>query len=160
MYATIVASTVRKLYARLNKGEWQPIIDGLAPTFLYRFLGDNAVAGTRTTRASMEAWWQRLFRLMPGAQFEVREVLVNGMPWNTRVAVHVAIHATLPNGQGYDNEFLQLMRLRWGKVTSVLTVEDTHRLSRALDELAAAGVIEAHAAPISDVPLHPVARAA
>ena len=43
------------------------------------------------------------------------------------------------------------MTLRWGKVVSVETLEDLQVLDRALATVAAAGVAETSAAPISDM---------
>jgi hypothetical protein len=42
----------------------------------------------------------------------------------------------------------QFLRIRWGKITDVRTLEDTAVLERTLDRLAAAGYAEAHAEPI------------
>jgi hypothetical protein len=60
------------------------------------------------------------------------------------------VHAALPEGANYDNVFMQFMRMRWARITDIWTLEDTVVLQRALDALAAAGIAEAHDAPISD----------
>jgi len=57
-----------------------------------------------------------VFRLFPGVRFEVRDVIVAGWPWNTRVAVRLGIDATLADGSPYRNEAVQWIRLRWGKL--------------------------------------------
>ncbi len=43
-------------------------------------------------------------------------------------------------------------RLRWGRIETVTTIEDTQRLAMALERLVAAGVAEATAPPIEDAP--------
>ena len=44
----------------------------------------------------------------------------------------------------------QTIDIRWGRIVAVTTLEDTKKLSDALDALAAAGVVEAAAPPITD----------
>lgn len=155
MYKSIVRSKLRRLFVGANQGNWQPIVDGFAKNFSYRFIGNTPLGGTRTTRASMNAWWTRLLQLFPGAQFAPQEIVVEGPPWNTRVMTHILFRATLLGTNGaaptlYENEFMQLMRLRWGRITSIVTIEDTQRFVEVLPRLAGAGVKDATAAPIHD----------
>ena len=152
MYRLIVAARIRQIFARLSAGDWETMVRSLAPTFTYRFYGDHALGGERSTLAGMQAWWRRVFRLLPGARFEPREVLVAEWPWSTRVATDVIVRATLPDGTPYENVFNQFVRLRWGRVTEVRTLEDTQKLARALRDLAAMGIREAEAPPILDGP--------
>lgn len=152
MYRLIVAARIRRIFARLDAGDWETMIRALAPRFTYRFYGDHALGGERTTVAAMRAWWGRVFRLLPGASFEPRDVLVAGWPWSTRVATDVIVRATLADGTHYENVINQFVRLRWGRVTEVRTLEDTQKLAQALQGLAAAGIEEASADQISDVP--------
>src|SRR4051794_11527327 len=95
MYRMIVAHQVRKAWAHLQRGDWQFIVDQLAPGFTYRFVGDHAIGGTRTSKETMAAWFQRLFRLFPDLRFQLTDVLVAGWPWRTRVVVLVGIEATV-----------------------------------------------------------------
>ena len=150
MYKRIVRAKVRTVFERINAGDYMAMVDGLAPSFEYRFHGDHALGGRRTTRESMIRWWERVLDLLPGAQFSIRDVLVNGGPWRTRIAVRAVISGDLPDGTRYENTVFQFMTLAWGKVASVETVEDLQVLERALTAVAEAGKPEAHAAPISD----------
>ena len=154
IYRAVVRRQVRKLFAEANAGNWAPIVDGLASSFSYRFVGDTPLGGTRTTHDAMRRWFERLYRLFPGSQFAPQRIVVEGPPWNTRIMTYVKIHGTAPNTQGvaapYENEFMQAMILRWGKITSVLTLEDTQRFVEALPRLAAAGITDATASPIND----------
>lgn len=97
----------------------------------------------------MNRWWERTFRLLPGAKFDVRAVLVNGGPWNTRIAVRSQVSGPLPDGERYENTVYQFMTLKWGKVVSVETVEDLQVLERALRAVADSGNEEALAPPIN-----------
>lgn len=149
MYRMIVAHQVRKAWAHLQRGDWQFIVDQLAPGFSYRFVGDHAIGGTRRTKEAMAAWFQRLFRLFPDLRFQLNDVLVAGWPWRTRVVVLVGVEATV-DGEPYTNELAQQLELRWGRITRVTNLEDTQKLERALAQLQARGIDEAAAAPISD----------
>jgi ketosteroid isomerase-like protein len=157
MYKTIVRAKLRRLFAGASEGHWQPIVDGFANEFSYRFVGNTPLGGTRTSRSSMQAWWTRLLALFPGAQFNLREILVEGPPWNTRVMTHMLFQASVPGSEGqaavpYENEVMQLMHLRWGRITSIVTIEDTQRFVDVLPLLAKAGRADAHAAAINDMP--------
>jgi hypothetical protein len=55
------------------------------------------------------------------------------------------VSATLPDGSAYENIFMQNMRMRWGRITEIHTLEDTAVLQGALDRLADNGVAKAHA---------------
>lgn len=150
MYRLIVAARVRRIFASLSAGDYEPMLHSLAPSFTYRFYGDHALGGERHTKEAMRVWWRRVFRLLPDARFETREVLVAGWPWDTRVATDMVIRATLPDGTRYENVFAQFVRLRWGRITEVRTLEDTQKLERMLLGLAASGVEEATDVPVVD----------
>lgn len=146
MYRRIVANKVREAWRHVEARDAAFVLDGLAPSFEYRFVGDHALSGVRTTRPAMEVFFARLFRLFPDAHFSVEDVLVRGWPWATRAVALVRVDAP----GGYRNEVAQTIDLRWGRITAVTTLEDTQKLSDALDALAARGVNEAAAAPITD----------
>lgn len=150
MYATIVRRKVRGIFDRINQGDYLPMVDGLADEFVYVFHGEHALGGRRTTREAMIRWWERTLRLLPGAQFDLRDVLVRGGPWQTRVATRALVSGALPDGSRYENTVFQFLTLRWGRVTEVETVEDLQVLQNALAIVAASGVAEASAAPITD----------
>ena len=76
------------------------IVDGLAPTFSYRFIGDTPLGGTRTTDKAMRLWFERLYRLFPGSQFAPQTIVVEGPPWNTRIMTYVKINGVVPTDGG------------------------------------------------------------
>jgi hypothetical protein len=55
------------------------------------------------------------------------------------------------DGVRTDNEGVNVVEIRWGKVRRVRIYTDTARLTSTLDRLAAAGNLEAKAAPIVDL---------
>ncbi|MEV6805262.1 nuclear transport factor 2 family protein [Streptomyces sp. NPDC051132] len=158
MYHRIVAAKLRKAFARIDSGDWQSMVDTLAPNFTYVFYGEHALSGERHTREAMSLWWQRVFRLIPEARFEPLEIIISGGPWLTKVATRVKIGGPLPDGTHYDNVMTQFLYLKWGRITEIHTLEDTVVLQRALDAIAASGNAEAHAAPITDADARAVRR--
>jgi ketosteroid isomerase-like protein len=142
MYRSIVRWRVNGLFNQVNCGNWQAVIDTLSENFIYTFVGNTPLGGTRTTKPAMQAWFQRIYRLVPDA-------------WNTRVMTYVKFRGTLPKvsnapAKSYENEVMQLMRLKWGKIISVITIEDTQRFVDILPALSAAGINDATAPPITD----------
>ena len=150
MYHRIVAMQVRNAFAQISAGNWEAMVAGMAPAFTYRFYGDHALSGERHTHDALRRWWERCFRLLPNTTFDVEDILVAGWPWNTRVATAVTVNVGVVDGSRYQNVVHQFLRIRWGKITEVRTLEDTAVLEKTLDRLAAAGYAEAHAAPITD----------
>jgi ketosteroid isomerase-like protein len=151
MYHAIVERKLRHVFARLGAGDFEPMLDSLAERFSYRFEGDSPIGGIRSSRETMRLWWQRMYRLFPGLSFEVRDVVVAGWPWHTRIFTQLDFVKPLPDGTPYRNVVMQRMVMRWGKVTQVHTLEDTQRCMRLLQWQAGNGKAEAAAPAISDV---------
>jgi ketosteroid isomerase-like protein len=149
MLHAMVARKLRRVFEALNRGDTQPMLDALAPRFVYRFEGDSAIGGVRRSRESMQRWWARMFRLFPGLQFELRTLHVSGWPW--RMRVHSVLEFSVPHEgpQRYRNVVMQHMELHWDRVVSVHTLEDTQRCARYLAWRAQA-VPEAQAPAITD----------
>jgi ketosteroid isomerase-like protein len=150
MYHRTVAGKVRQAFADMNAGKPDSLADVMASRFTYRFYGDHALSGERHTLQALRLWSERAARLLPNTRFHVDEVIVAGWPWSTRIATRISVTAPLPDGSLYENVFMQFMRMRWARITDVHTLEDTVVLQRALDTIAAWGIPEAHAAPITD----------
>lgn len=149
MYRAIVARQIRRAWRHVDQGDYAAVLDQLAPQFVHRFAGDHALAGTRQDPEAVRAWYQRLYRLLPGIRFEVTDVLVGGWPWRTRAVALVGVRATVA-GEPYDNDLAQVIDLRWGRITGLAMHEDTQKLAVTLARLHAAGVAEAAAPPIRD----------
>lgn len=150
MYYHIVRQTVEQGFSRLSQGDPEAILSKFAPSATFHFIGDHAMSADLSTPNAIRAWFERTLRLFPGIQITPRRIQVSGMPWNTLVVVQLAIHVPMPDGQAYQNTGLQMLRLRWGRVIEDIVCEDTALLVGALQTLAARGVSEAVAAPITD----------
>ena len=150
MYHYLVERRLRTVFHRLGQGDYWPMLDSLANGFVYRFEGDSAIGGLRSSRHSMQLWWERMYRLFPGLSFRVRDVVVAGWPWATRIYTQLDFEKPLPDGRTYTNVVMQRMRMRWGRITEIHTLEDTQRCARFLAWQAGRGQAEAQAAPITD----------
>ena len=148
MYRAIVRRQYRQAWRAMNRHDYEAILRQLAPRFAITFVGDTSLGGTRTTQDAQRAWFERLFRLLPDTSFEMTDHAIDGPPWNTRVAGTFTIRATI-GGRPYTNVFVQFVRLRWGRITAYTVYEDSLRFWRATQQIAADGVAEAIAPPIT-----------
>ena len=60
-------------------------------------------------------------------QFEIEEILVNGPPWRTRVAVRCHTFKPSADGDLYNNRAVAFLELRWGRLIRWEDYEDTER---------------------------------
>jgi len=149
MYHLMVKRFARRTFERLTAGDWQPILDDLAPNVRHVYAGQNAVGGIRNSRDDVRRWFERVYRLIPSFHEEVREIVVGGWPWDTVAAVQwiATTHSSILD-ETIEIHGVHVVRLRWGKVTELQAYPDTEKFSSYLARLAAAGVEEAAAAPI------------
>jgi len=141
MYKTAVRMLVRRNIDRLNAGDAGPLLALADDDVELRFPGDNSWArmfrpvekgrGPHTTHRGIDecrAFAERF--VANGIQFEIEDILVNGPPWRTRVALRVHDYAVGPDGtDAYNNRAVALLELRWGKVVVWEDYEDTERVS-------------------------------
>ena len=132
MYKLIVRQIVRRTLARLSAGDYEAVVKQFGPRSRFLFAGDHALGGERRGQEAVRAWFEEMLGLFPGIRIEPQTVIVNGWPWNTVIATHLTISATLADGRAYRNEGMQLLRLRWGPVVEDLIFEDTLKLNEEL----------------------------
>ncbi|GAA2594668.1 hypothetical protein SMC26_36120 [Actinomadura fulvescens] len=150
MYRKIVTAVLHRALGDLNPRTYTDLLKRFAPAFEYEFVGDHALGGRRTVLAAQKAWFERMFRLLPGGEVAVRDVLAAGWPWRTRIMAVWEVRS--PAAGGYHNVVTQYMEMRWLRITKVTTLVDTQHLARTLAGLAADGLAEAGAPPITDDP--------
>jgi ketosteroid isomerase-like protein len=95
----------------------------LADDVSFTFPGSTPFAASTHTKAEMVTWINRFAALQP--EYLVRDVVVSGPPWNTRVAVRLSDRV----GDDYANEGMQYLRMRWGKVLSEEVFLDTEKVA-------------------------------
>lgn len=150
MYHWIVRQKVQKTFSYLNQHDYETVVNTFAPGIVHSFAGDSALGGTRRSQTTAKLWYQRLFRLFPDLCFQVKNVVISGLPWDTKVAVQFRVELTPPNAEPFYNEVAQFLHIKWGKITEMYLYEDTDKLSGLLKYLTNHGIEEASAAPITD----------
>lgn len=139
MYKSAVRLMIRRNVAKLNDGDAAPTLAMFAPDARLSFPGDNGFARqlrpiekgrqafeTHRGRDEIAAFLARY--VDAGIQMVVEDILVNGPPWNTRVAVRV--HVWVPGADGtdvYDNRAVLMVDSRWGRIQRQEDYEDTER---------------------------------
>lgn len=132
----------------------------MTPDVHHAFPGDGPLGGERHNRDDVAAWFDRLFRLLPGLEFHVHALAVDGTPGNTVVGVEWTNTSTLLDRSSYANRGAHILRLSKGKVTPFTPTCTTPPPSPTQPRLSAHGLSEAAAQPIttSDKPWEPLPR--
>jgi ketosteroid isomerase-like protein len=132
MYVAIVRRIVRNGFRALSMGNYEQVLQQFHPQVVLSFAGSSPIGGEHHGIDAARAWFAQLFSLFPGVQFTVHDVIVQGWPWNTYVATRFSLTAPHSDGSPYENEGMQFLRLRWGKVMEDRLYEDTQKLEREL----------------------------
>ena len=149
MYHAFVRRSLRRGFERdLSNGNYPALVRRTAAGVVHTFPGEGALAGTRTSRSELEAWFERLFRLFPVLRFEVEEIAVTGWPWRTTVAVCWRDWGEAADGGPYENTGCEVFEIRWGRAVSIRQYLDTKAIHDSLERMAAAGIEEAGARPL------------
>ncbi|HEY2766704.1 MAG TPA: nuclear transport factor 2 family protein [Solirubrobacteraceae bacterium] len=128
MYSWLVGLIVRRGFRRLNAGDLSAL-GMFAPDARFVFPGRHSFAADSRDPNEIRAWFERFIALRP--HFEIADVIASGPPWNMRVGVCFADHFSLPDGSKYENQGMQYVRLRWGRVQLDRLFLDTQRVADA-----------------------------
>jgi ketosteroid isomerase-like protein len=123
MYSWLVGQYVRFLVRRMLAGNVDLLVKQMSDRIEFTFPGRNSFAGTRHGRDEVRAWLLRFLSLRP--EYNVRDVLVSGMPWNTRIAYRLSDRI----GAHYSNEAIVYLRFRWFRATHFRVFLDTEKIS-------------------------------
>jgi len=151
MYRRVVQHILFATFAGLSRGQIEAVTDRLASDAEHFFIGHHALSGTRRTSTSIARWYQRLLHLFPDIHFQIHRIEVSGPPWRTLATIQWTETNTGTDGVRTENDGINVVEIRWGKVRRVAIYTDTMQLIRTLDRLAKAGNVEAHATPIIDL---------
>jgi ketosteroid isomerase-like protein len=141
MYKASVRWMIRRNIARLNSGDLSSTMTMFADDATLAFPGDNSWSNMiRPTQTGRDACvthrgkneLQRFMQRYVDQRMHmvVDDILVNGPPWNTRVAARV--HHWISDADGndvYTNRAVLFVTARWGKVVSQEDYEDTERVA-------------------------------
>lgn len=148
IYRRIIEKKVRETFLAVQHHEYDAVLAGVSDTDLvHHFAGNNALGGTRRDKEALGRWFRRVGTVLPELEFEIRDVLVKGPPWNTTVVARWVATTTLLNGDSYVNPGCHVIGIRWGKARSFDVYEDTQAVTAGLLKQAESGISEA-AAPM------------
>ncbi len=141
MYKATVRALLRHSINKLNQGEVGLLLKLAAPDASIAFPGANSWASmyhavstgrqrhdTHRGIKECEGFADRF--VTEGIQFVIEDILVNGPPWNTRVALRV--HNFIAGADGvdeYNNRAIAFLEIRWGKLRRWEDYEDTERVA-------------------------------
>jgi ketosteroid isomerase-like protein len=142
MYKAAVRALMRHSIKRLNAGDYSLMLKLAHPDFELAFPGDNSWAamfrpqvkgrerhGTHHGIDEATAFAERF--VAERIQFRVEDILVNGPPWRTRIAVRA--HNFIPGVDGgpdeYANRAVLFLDVRWGRLHGWEDYEDTERVA-------------------------------
>ena len=150
MCHAIVKRKIRNGFRHLSAGNYEAVLREFAPRVEFVFAGEHALGGNLGNIETIRLWFQRLFRIFPGLQFQVHDIVITGWPWHTVAATHFSVSSDFPDGRQYYNRGMQYVRLRWGRVVEDRIYEDTQKLVQELQHQDRRGMSEAGAQPISE----------
>ncbi len=153
MYKAAVRALVRHGINRLNEGDPSFLMKLASPDAEIVFPGDNSWAAMHrpvekgrhqhATHRGLDECRSFADRFASeGIRFHIEDILVNGPPWNTRVALRahdfIAGDSLVRQGDGcqgdeYNNRVVAFLEIRWGRLVRWEDYEDTERLA-AWDE--------------------------
>ncbi|WP_018331787.1 nuclear transport factor 2 family protein [Actinomycetospora chiangmaiensis] len=149
MYHAIVRRIARQTFDKVAARDYAAVLAGCSPDIHHRFGGDHALGGERHSREALGRWFDRLGRLTPTLAFEVTDVWVKGLPHDTVAVIRWQATQEPLDGVPYFNHGVHVVRMRWGKAVEIDANENSQLVADYLDRLAARGVEEAAAAPIT-----------
>lgn len=142
MYKASIRTLLRRNIAKLNRGDYSMMLKMADPDFELAFPGENSWATMfrpvqrgrhrHVTHRGIEEATAFADRFVAeGIQFQIEDILVNGPPWNTRIALRV--HDFVPGDAGaedrYNNRAVLFLELRWGRLMRWEDYEDTERVA-------------------------------
>jgi ketosteroid isomerase-like protein len=126
----------------LCAGDVEPLLSFYADDARMCFPGDHSWGREYRGRAEIEAFLRRF--VAARLRGEIDAVLVQGPPWNTRIAIQFNDESRDPDGTlAYENRALILLRTRWGKIVEEELYEDTQKVAAFDEHLAARGELVA-----------------
>jgi ketosteroid isomerase-like protein len=146
MWSWLARKVISSNLAKLNEGDYRPLLRMDAKDIRFRFPGDNSWTTELVGKEDLGRWLQRF--VDTGLQIFADEIVVQGPPWRMTVCVRGTDHLKTASGTTvYENRYVLWGTMAWGLLRSYEAYEDT-QAGKALDELLAS----------SEAPVLPVPR--
>ncbi|MEM7095697.1 MAG: nuclear transport factor 2 family protein [Actinomycetota bacterium] len=143
MYKAAIRAFMRYSVRRLNNGDPSLILRLAHPDATLAFPGENSWAtmfrpvekgrqahSTHRGLQECEAFAERF--VAEGLRFDIEDILVNGGPWRTRIALRVVSFIPGASEDGpdeYNNRAIAVLETRWGRLVSWEDYEDCERVA-------------------------------
>ncbi len=127
MYTWLVSRLILRRFKMLSLGDTGPIMRSFGDGARFTFPGDHSWALDTTDRAQIATWFERFAAQHP--QFVIEDVVANGPPWNMRIYTRGRDRIDMSNGGGYENRWVQYLRVSWGKMREDCVFLDTQRVA-------------------------------
>lgn len=127
-YEALYRAVLRRTVPRLMDGDVDAFLRFYADDATLTFPGGNSWGPVYRGRDEIRGFLERFLRV--GLRGEVAEIVVNGPPWATTVAVRFDDRVKTGAGEVvYENRAVVLLKARWGKIVSEEIFEDTERVA-------------------------------
>jgi ketosteroid isomerase-like protein len=143
IYRKIITNLIVKSFENVQNHKYEELLVAIDPKVTHHFAGDHSLGGTRHDKEALKKWFERVGRVLPNLRFEVKDVIVKGMPWNTLVIARWVATCKLENGEPYVNPGVHFIKIKWGKAYSFDVYEDSLAVSNGLKAQAISGIKEA-----------------
>ncbi len=141
MYKMSIRALMRHGVKKLNHGDYSMLLKMASPDFELAFPGSNSWSTmfrpqqpgreVHVTHRGIDEAVAFADRFVgDGLQLEIEDILVNGPPWRTRIAVRACSYATGDDGRDvYNNRAVLFLETRWGRLHRWEDYEDTERVT-------------------------------
>lgn len=147
MYKTLGGWMMKRNIAKLNEGDYGPVLAMYADDATLAFPGDNGFASqlrpvvkgrkahvTHRGKGEIEEFL-KVF-VANGIQMEIEDLLMAGPPWKVRFTARAHVWSPGPDGDDrYTNRAIMYGVLRWGKLIEHEDYEDSERSAAFADVL-------------------------
>ena len=126
-YLAAVRALLRRNAAALMGGDPAPLLRMYAEDAELVFPGRHSWGRTYRGKGEIEAFLRRFHAT--GLRGEIGAILVDGPPWDARIAVEFADWIDEGGKRIYDNRAVLVLRTRWGRVVHEELYEDTQKVA-------------------------------
>ena len=140
MYKASIRALVRHGIGRLSEGDPDFLLKLASDDAVIVYPGDNSWATMHrpvekgrhphATHRGLDECRSFASRFVDsGVRFQIEDILVNGPPWNIRVAVRAHDFVEGADGDKYNNRVVAFLEIRWGRLVRWEDYEDTERIA-------------------------------
>tara|TARA_A100001015_G_C14862114_1_gene660806 strand:- start:208 stop:657 length:450 start_codon:yes stop_codon:yes gene_type:complete len=149
MYHNIIKHKIKSNFKALSEGNYTALLDTVHDNVEHQFLGDSPIGGKRISKEKLTRWFERVYRLFPVLKFNIKNIFVSGMPWNTKVAIEWEADVTPAIGDQYINTGVHIINIRWGNAVKIAAYENADLVAQACKFMCDNGIEEASADQIN-----------